>query len=175
MTLIGELVAFGLARFVIFTLIAMVAWFLVWSIKAWINKPCHSWSHDEKFVKLEQYTNYKCTDHYDKHTEDEKLWAAVGTWICQREGCNAHGTRCFGNNAWWTIYNGQVIIDQKKMTDPGPYNTPKQHMNRIRAERDANKPIAPVDVIMEQMKVMEHRLLDKIERKLDEKKEEKPE
>lgn len=170
MTLIGELIAFGLARFVIFTLIAMVAWFLVWSIKAWINKPCHSWSHLEKFVKLEHYTNYKCSDHYDKHTEDEKLWAAIGTWVCQREGCNAHGIRCFGNEAWWMIYNGQVIIDQKKMTDPGNYQTPKQRMDELRRERNKNTPPDGVDLIMARMKEMEVKLLVEIEKKIEEKK-----
>jgi hypothetical protein len=154
---------FGPIRFVLMVAAAALGWLVAGGIRAWWRRPCHFWSHNKKYIKIEHFTNYNCSQSHAIHTEDEPLWAAVGIWICQNQNCNAHGKKCFGSEAWWTIYNGQMIVDEKKMTDPGEYNTPKAHMDRVRAEKNKTHPATVDQLISRQMREMQKEILHDME------------
>jgi len=164
-----EYLVIGLRMFGIPITAAVIGWMIAFGIKKWFSKKCR-WSHNPKYVKLKHWTNYKCTDHWEKHTDSEPLWATIGIWVCQEPGCNGFGEKCFGSEAWWKIEHGQVIIDEKKMTDPGEYQTPKQAVEIERKKRDAQKGPDVGDAILRQMKEMELRVICEIEKGFGDKK-----
>jgi hypothetical protein len=164
-SLFAELVAFGLIRFGILVFITTLGWFFAFWIRKWFQKKCR-WSHNPKYLKIEYFTNFKCDDHFDRHTENEPLWAALATWICQEPGCNGHGKKCFGSKAWWKIEHGQMVVDEKRMTDPGKYQTPKEAVEEKRRREGQENPA--IGDIISRIKEMELKVIDKIDRKLDE-------
>lgn len=123
--------------------ISMVAWFIVLWIrdrwKAYMSKKCRR-GHKKKYLKIGQWTNVDCKVH-GRHTDDD-WWSYWGTWICQEPGCNAHGEDCFGTRGRWKVHMGEVVIDEKAMTDPPQERTPKQVVQERRAkEQGLPKPV----------------------------------
>jgi acyl carrier protein len=122
-----------LERFAIPLVCATVGWLIAFGIRAWyrawVSKACHG-GHKKKYLRLDLKSNIDCGNSSHAYHDSSEWWATLATWVCEEPGCNEHGVECFGTEGWWAIEHGQMVIDQKKMTDPPPMASPKQVLNR---------------------------------------------
>jgi acyl carrier protein len=144
-----------LLRFVPLTLASTLGWLIAFGIRAWyrdwVTRKCHG-GHKKKFLRLDHKSNLDCGNNGHSFHDTSEWWATIGTWACEEPGCNAHGTECFGTQGWWMIEHGQVILDQKKLTDPPPIQSPKQRMEEVKKTTAAA--VATSDIAAAELKHM---------------------
>ena len=102
--------------------IAVIAWLIAMAIREgiskWYSKKCRR-GHKKKYVRLESWSDIDCKEHGHHLSNTPHTWWSIwGVWICGEPGCNSTGKDCFGTKAFWKIHMGEVVIDEKAMSDP---------------------------------------------------------
>ena len=141
--------------------VAALGWLVAWGLKAAFTHAfkdsCAFGHRKKKYVKLGYRALFACDrDAHSFHGVNE-WWATIGTWMC--ESCQEHGEDCFGTSGWWKVEFGNVVLDEKKMSDPPKdLESPKQFLERREKAQAASGSTVTLNDVLDALKTLGDRI-----------------